>query len=75
MTIIPTACGVVIYRMFQVVSSAAVADSTLAMEDILTLYIDVIDRLIADKQMILTIAVFFIIILAIVDPLHFHTYF
>lgn len=64
MTIIPTACGVVIYRMFQVVSSAAVADSTLAMEDILTLYIDVIDRLIADKQMILTIAVFFIIILA-----------
>ncbi len=63
LTIIPTACGVIVYRMFQVISSAAVVDNTMAMEDILTLYIDVIDRLIADKQMLLTIGVFFVIIL------------
>jgi len=63
MAIIPVACGVIVYRMFVVISSAALVGDTMAIEDILTLYIDVIDRLVADKQMIVTIAVFFIMIM------------
>lgn len=63
MTIIPTACGVIIYRMFTVISTAAELESTTVIDDILALYIDVIDRLVADKQMLITIAVFSVIII------------
>ena len=63
MTIIPAACGVIIFRMFTVISNVALVENTTAIEDILALYIDVIDQLVADKQMIITIAVFFIMIL------------
>lgn len=64
MTILPTACGVIVYRMFTVISSAAELESSTAIDDILALYIDVIDQLVADKQMIMTIAVFSVIIVA-----------
>lgn len=64
MTILPTACGVIIYRMFTVISLAAELESSTAIDDILALYIDVIDQLVADKQMIMTIAVFSVIIIA-----------
>ncbi|MBQ9768221.1 MAG: hypothetical protein IJW37_08980 [Lachnospiraceae bacterium] len=64
MAIIPTACGVIVYRMFTVISSAAELESSTVIEDILALYIDVIDQLVADKQMIMTIAVFSVVIIA-----------
>lgn len=64
MAIIPTACGVIVYRMFTVISSAAELESSTVIEDILALYIDVIDQLVADKQMIMTIAVFSGVIIA-----------
>ena len=63
MAVIPAACGVIVYRMFVVISDIALADETMGIEDILEMYIDVIDRLVADKQMIITIAVFFVMIL------------
>lgn len=81
MTIIPTACGIIVYRMFTVISTAVELEAALVwgqgnaanaaaeggttsmIDDILTLYIDVIDRLVADKQMIITIAVFSVIII------------
>lgn len=63
MTVIPVACGVVVYRLFVIISSAAAVENSMAMEDILSLYIDVIDRLVADKQMFITLAVFFAIII------------
>lgn len=58
MTIIPTACGVIVYYMFAVISSAAEFESTMAIDDILSLYIDVIDRLVTNKPMIISVAVF-----------------
>ncbi len=64
MAIIPVACGVIVYRMFVVISSVALVESSMGIEDILLMYIDVIDRLLADKQMLITIAVFFVMILA-----------
>ena len=63
MAVIPTACGVIIYRMFVVINDFALADETMGIEDILEMYIDVIDRLVVDKQMIITIAVFFVMIM------------
>ncbi|MGN1085030.1 MAG: hypothetical protein ACI4QX_08500 [Lachnospiraceae bacterium] len=64
MAIIPTACGIIVYRMFTVISTAAELESTTVIDDILALYIDVIDRLVADKQMMITIAVFSVVIIA-----------
>ena len=61
--IIPVACGVIVYRMFVVINSVALLGDSMAIDDILLMYVDVIDRLVADKQMLVTIAVFFIIIL------------
>lgn len=63
MTVIPVACGVIVYRMFEVIGSAALVEGATAIEDILLLYIDVIDRLLADKLMIVNIGVFFVMIL------------
>ena len=63
MAVIPAACGVIVYRMFVVISDFALVDETMGIEDILEMYIEVIDRLVADKQMIITIAVFFVMIL------------
>lgn len=63
MTIIPAACGIIVYRLFVVISSVALVGDSMAIEDILLLYIDVIDRLIADKQTLVHIGVFFVIIL------------
>lgn len=62
MAAIPAACGVIVYRMFVVISNATLVDNTMAIEDILTLYIDVINQLVADKQMVITVAVFFVMI-------------
>ena len=63
MAIIPTACGIIVYRMFVVISNVALVEDAMGIEDILLMYIDVIDRLLADKQMLITIGVFFVIIL------------
>jgi len=63
MTVIPVACGVIVYRMFEVIGSAALVEGATAIEDILLLYIDVLDRLVADKQMLVSIGVFFVMIL------------
>jgi len=62
MAVIPVACGVIVYRMFVVISDVAQLDETMGIEDILEMYIGVIDRMVADKQMIITIAVFFVMI-------------
>lgn len=63
MTIIPTACGVIVYYMFAVISSAAEFESTMAIDDILALYIDVIDRLVTNKPMIISVVVFAAVII------------
>lgn len=63
-SVIPVTCGIMVYRMFVVISNAAMIESKMAMEDILAMYIDVIDQLVADKQMIVYIAVFFVVIVA-----------
>lgn len=63
LTIIPTTCGIIIYRVFLVTGTAMEYESSMGINDILQLYINVIDQLLADKQMLITIAVFSVIII------------
>jgi hypothetical protein len=63
--IIPTACGVVIYYMFQVIKTAITMQVNTSIEDILSLYIYIIDNLISNKQMIMSIVIFALILMVV----------
>ena len=72
LSVIPMACGVITYRMFVIIKAAADMDLNLGINDILALYIDVIDKLLADRQTIITIAVFsvIVIVMCLIRKLH-----
>ncbi|HKL98574.1 MAG TPA: hypothetical protein VJZ06_01545 [Mobilitalea sp.] len=61
--IIPTSCGVIIFFLFKIIKSAINMQVNMSVEDILQLYKYVIDNLINNKQMIMTIVIFALIIL------------
>lgn len=61
--IIPTGCGVFIYYLFQIIKNTEDSQVKLSIEDTLSLYTNVINGLIKNKQMILTIVIFSLIIL------------
>lgn len=61
--IIPTGCGVIVYFVFQIIKTAVTMQVNTSMEDILQLYISVIDSLLGNKQMFMSIIIFALIIL------------
>lgn len=61
--IIPTSCGVVIYFLFQIIKTAITVQVNLSVEDILQLYTNVIDSFTGNRQMIMTIIIFALIIM------------
>jgi hypothetical protein len=61
--IVPTGCGVVIYYVMQVIKSAVSMQADKSVEDILQLYTSVIDNLVGNKQMIMSIIIFAVILL------------
>ncbi len=62
--IFPTACGVIVYYVFKVIQEVAMSQDITSLDATLALYIDVVDRLITNKAMFITIAIFsFVIIL------------
>lgn len=61
---IPTSCGVIIYFLFQIIKTAVTMQINISVEDILQLYTYVIDSLIGNRQMIMTIVIFSLIIMA-----------
>jgi hypothetical protein len=63
--IVPTACGVLIYYILQVVKEAVSSQSNASVEDILKLYTSVIDNLIGNKPMIMSIVIFALILLVV----------
>jgi len=63
MAIIPTGCGVVIYYLLQIIKEAATNHVNINPEEVVQLYTYVIDSLITNKQMIITIVIFSLIIL------------
>lgn len=60
--IIPTACGVLIYYIFLIMQTAITMQVNTSVEDILQLYTFVIDSLISNRQMIMSIIIFAIIL-------------
>ncbi|MFT4144012.1 MAG: hypothetical protein QM644_06100 [Mobilitalea sp.] len=63
--IIPITCGVFIYYVLDVIKAAITMQQNTSLEDILQLYINVIDSLIGNKQMIMTIVIFALILLVV----------
>ncbi len=63
--IIPTACGVAVFYIFQIVKAAVNTQVNTSVDDILKLYTDVIDGLMKNKQMLMTIVIFSLILIAV----------
>jgi hypothetical protein len=63
--IVPTACGVVIYFVFQIIQTAITRQVNTSIDDILQLYTFVIDSLVGNKQMIMAIIIFGLILLVV----------
>jgi len=60
---IPTSCGVIIYFLFQIIKSAITMQVNISIEDIIQLYTHVIDSLTGNRQMIMTVVIFSLIIM------------
>lgn len=60
---IPTSCGVIIYFLFQIIKTAVTKEINISVEEIVQLYTYVIDSLLGNRQMIMTIVVFALIIM------------
>ncbi len=63
--IVPTACGVFIYYILQVIKTAVTMQDSTSVEDILKLYTSVIDNLVSNKQMIMSIVIFALILMVV----------
>lgn len=63
LTILPAGCGVAVYYLIHIIQEEVAATTNITeIEDILPLYMNVIDKIIKNNQLIMTIAVFAIII-------------
>jgi len=63
--VIPTACGVLVYYVFQVINSAISVQVNKSVDDILQLYTNIIDNILGNKQMIMSIVIFALIIIVV----------
>ncbi len=61
--VVPTGCGVVVYFLFQIIKSAVNMQVNMTVEDILALYKYVMDSLIDNKLLIITVVIFILILL------------
>lgn len=61
-TILPTSCGVIIYYIFYVIKEEALSQTGISLDDTLVLYQRVIEKILGNKQMIMTIIMFAVII-------------
>lgn len=63
LAIIPMSCGVILYYVFQVIKTAVTMQINMTVEDILLVYTYVVDNLVNNKQMIMTVVIFALILL------------
>lgn len=61
--IIATSCGVIIYYLFQVIKTAVTLQVNMTVEDIVLIYKTVIDSLLHNKQMIMSVIIFALILM------------
>lgn len=64
-TIMPTTCGVLIYYIMKIVKEASARQVEFDLDDVVQLYTDVFDAIIANKQMIIVAVVFALVIIAV----------
>ncbi|MDF2586418.1 MAG: putative rane protein [Anaerocolumna sp.] len=62
-SIVPTSCGVIIYYLFKIMKEAASMQVDVSIDDTLQLYTYVINSLVNNKQMIMSIIIFSLIII------------
>lgn len=60
---VPVSCGIVIYYLFKIIKEATLVTSGTSVEDILGIYKYVVDHLMSNREMILTIVVFGVVLL------------
>src|SRR5690606_15508064 len=65
MAVVPTACGVLGYYVFQVINSAISVQVNKSVDDILQLYTNIIDNVIGNKQMIMSIVIFALMLIVV----------
>ncbi len=66
LAILPAGCGVAVYYLIHIIQQqVALTENIREIEDILPLYVNVIDQIVQHKQMIFTIVVFAIVITAV----------
>ncbi len=63
LAIVPTACGVILYFLFGVIKEAATMQINVSVEDTLQIYTYVVDSLVNNKQMLMAIIIFSLIII------------
>jgi len=63
--IVPTACGVLVYYVFQVINSAISVQVNKSVDDILQLYTNIIDSVIGNKQMVMSIVIFALMLIVV----------
>lgn len=61
-TILPTSCGVIVYYIFYIIKEEALSQTGISLDDTLVLYQRVIEKILGNKQMIMTIIMFAVII-------------
>ncbi|MBE5961178.1 MAG: hypothetical protein E7256_07300 [Lachnospiraceae bacterium] len=64
-TILPTACGVFVYYLFAIVKEEAVTGVSTSLDDTLLLYTRVIDKIMDNKQLFMSIIIFALIIVVV----------
>ncbi|MBP5332248.1 MAG: hypothetical protein J6Y89_10400, partial [Lachnospiraceae bacterium] len=65
LSVLPCACGLVIYYMLDIVKAAAARQVQLNLDDVLQLYLDIVDATTANKQMFVAIAVFTLVVIVV----------
>ncbi|MFV0342356.1 MAG: hypothetical protein ACK5JH_05600 [Anaerocolumna sp.] len=62
-SIVPVSCGVIIYFLFKVIQEATAIQINVSLEDTLSLYVYVVDNMMGNKALFMTILIFSLIII------------
>ena len=65
MTILPTTCGVIVYYLYHVIQEVTERQNIQSLDDILLLYTDVINKIVANEEMYATAIVFSVVIIVV----------
>lgn len=63
--IIPTACGIIIFYAIQVIKTQITMQTGTSVDDVVKIYKNIIDNLIGNKQMIMSIVIFSLILMVV----------